>query len=47
MQRHPILPQRTINPLWRTQRYVNFRSGEPDPAREARLERMRHLTRRP
>lgn len=41
-----FLPVRTVNPLWRTQRYVDFRSGLPDPAREARLERMRQLTRR-
>lgn len=47
MQRLPMLPNRTINPLWRTRHYVDFRSGMPDPARAARLERMRHLTRRP
>jgi hypothetical protein len=40
------LPIRTINPLWRTKRYVDFRLGMPDPAREARLQRMLQLTQR-
>lgn len=41
-----FIPSRTSNPLWRTQHYVDFRVGMPDPAREARLERMRLITRR-
>lgn len=40
------LPKRMVSPLWRTQMYIEFRAGMPDPARNARLERMRQLTRR-
>lgn len=40
------LPKRMVSPLWRTQMYIEFRAGMPDPARNARLERMRQLTQR-
>lgn len=40
------LPKRMFDPLYRTKFYIEFRAGMPDPAREARLERMRQLTRR-
>lgn len=40
------LPKRMMSPLWRTKMYIEFRAGAPDPARLARLERMRQITRR-
>ncbi len=40
------LPKRMMSPLYRTQMYIEFRAGMPDPARNARLERMRQLTQR-
>lgn len=40
------MPKRMMSPLYRTLMYIEFRAGAPDPAREARLERMRQLTRR-
>lgn len=40
------LPKRLFDPGYRTKFYIEFRAGMPDPAREARLERMRQLTRR-
>lgn len=40
------LPKRMMSPLYRTQMYIEFRAGMPDPARNARLERMRQLARR-
>lgn len=40
------LPKRMLDPLLRTQMYIEFRAGMPDPARNARLERMCQLTRR-
>lgn len=50
MQRNRLfllsLPKRMIDATWRTKRYIEFRAGMPDPAKQARLERMRQLTRR-
>lgn len=40
------LPKRMMSPLWRTKMYIEFRSGMPDPARDARLERLRQIARR-
>lgn len=40
------LPRRLISPLWRTQMYIEFRAGMPDPAREARRLRLRQIARR-
>ncbi len=40
------LPKRMVDPTYRTKFYIEFRAGMPDPARIARLERMRQLTRR-
>lgn len=40
------LPKRLFQPGYRTRMYIEFRAGAPDPARIARLERMRQLTQR-
>lgn len=46
MQTRSWLPRRLIDPLWRVKAYVAFRAGMIDPAKEARLQRMRALSRR-
>lgn len=40
------LPKRMVSPLWRVKMYIEFRAGMPDPARQARRERMRRLSAR-
>jgi len=38
------LPKRMHSPLWRAKFYIEFRAGMPDPAKEARRQRIAALT---